>query len=83
MDQDRGFRDFFEGETDTIPQFYIDIIRKDLGTLWEWLPEGSIYHDPNAYLKSIQDKNQNDFANDNSENAGNEISIAGAANSFN
>ena len=24
----------------------------DLGALWEWLPEGAMYHDPNAYLKS-------------------------------
>jgi hypothetical protein len=52
LDEDRAFRDFFEGETTKIPQFYLDIIRKDLGALWEWLPEGAIYHDPNAYLKA-------------------------------
>ena len=27
-------------------------IDKALGSLWEWLPEGAMYHDPNAYLKS-------------------------------
>ena len=33
-------------------QFYVDLVRKDLGALWEWLPEGAMYHAPNAYLKS-------------------------------
>jgi len=27
-------------------------VRKDLGLLWEWLPEGALDHDPNAYSKS-------------------------------
>ena len=26
--------------------------RKDLGTLWDWLPAGALYHDPNAYRKA-------------------------------
>jgi hypothetical protein len=25
-------------------------MRKDLGPLWQWLPEGALDHDPNAYL---------------------------------
>ena len=29
-----------------------DLVRKDLGPLWEWLPEGGLNHDPYAYLKS-------------------------------
>jgi hypothetical protein len=33
-----------------IPQFYVNKIKQDLGPLWEWLPEGAIYHDHNAYL---------------------------------
>jgi len=24
----------------------------DLGPFWDWLPEGALYHDPNAYLKA-------------------------------
>jgi orotidine-5'-phosphate decarboxylase len=52
LDENRSFRDFFEGETTILPGFYIDIIKRDLGPLWEWLPEGAMYHDPNAYLKS-------------------------------
>ena len=52
LEKDTSFRDFFEGETDKVPQFYIDIVRKSLGHMWEYLPEGAMYHDPNAYLKS-------------------------------
>lgn len=52
LDEDRTFRDFFEGETTALPQFYINVIKKDLGALWEWLPQGAMYHDPNAYLKA-------------------------------
>jgi len=58
LGEDRKFRDYFEGETTTLPEFYINIIRKDLGVLWEWLPEGAIYHDPNAYLKEELEKKQ-------------------------
>ena len=52
LDEDPQFRPFFEGETTEIPKFYVEQIRKDLGPLWEWLPEGALYHDPNAYLKA-------------------------------
>ncbi|MFQ5704005.1 MAG: B12-binding domain-containing radical SAM protein [Gemmatimonadales bacterium] len=56
LNTDRKFRDFFEGETGEIPQSYIDAIRTDLGPLWDWLPEGALYHDPNAYLKSQEEE---------------------------
>ena len=56
LDEDRPFRDFFEGETTELPQFYADIIKRDLGAMWEWLPDGAIYHDPSAYLKAEQAK---------------------------
>jgi hypothetical protein len=49
---DHGFRDYFEQETDILPSFYEKQIRKDLGIMWHSLPEGAIYHDPYAYLKS-------------------------------
>ncbi len=58
LEEDTKFRDFFEGETTEIPEFYVDIIKKDLGPLWEYLPEGAIYHDQNAYLKSEMEKKQ-------------------------
>jgi hypothetical protein len=47
---DRSFRAYFEGETDELPDFYINIIKKDLGPWFQWLPEGAIRHNPNAYL---------------------------------
>ena len=58
LEEDTKFRDFFEGETTEIPQFYIDIMKKDLGSLWKYLPEGAFYHDQNAYLKSELEKKQ-------------------------
>ncbi len=32
------------------------LVKKDLGPLWRWLPEGALYHDPNAYLKAERAK---------------------------
>jgi hypothetical protein len=58
LDEDVQFRAFFEGETREIPQFYIDMMKKDLGPLWEYLPEGAYNHDPNAYIKSEMEKRQ-------------------------
>ena len=50
LETDSQFRMYFEQETDVIPQFYVNKIKQDLGPLWDWLPEGAIYHDHNAYL---------------------------------
>lgn len=52
LDTDRQFLLYFEQETTELPQFYLDLVRRDLGSLWEWLPEGALHHDPNAYVKS-------------------------------
>lgn len=49
--EDRAFRQFFEGETERLPPFYSQIIQKDLGIWWQWLPEGALTHNPNAYLQ--------------------------------
>ncbi|MDI6809061.1 MAG: radical SAM protein [Candidatus Eisenbacteria bacterium] len=54
LDTDLEFRRFFEQETTEIPQFYVRRIQQELGPLWEWLPEGALHHDPNAYLKAEQ-----------------------------
>ncbi len=51
---DRQFRSFFEQETTEIPRYFVEKVRKDLGDFWEWLPDGAIRHDPNAYLSSQQ-----------------------------
>jgi hypothetical protein len=52
LETDRGVRAFHEGETTEIPAFYLNRIKKELGSLYDWLPEGALMHDPNAYLKS-------------------------------
>jgi len=51
-----GFRNFFEQETTELPQFYLDFVKQDMGPLWEWLPEGALFHEPNAYLESIEQR---------------------------
>ncbi len=56
LETDSQFRGFFERETTVIPKFYSDLIRKDLGPLWDWLPPGAMYHDPNAYLKAENER---------------------------
>jgi hypothetical protein len=52
LDTDQSVRSYLEGETDVLPAFYRNRIRRDLGPLYEYLPEGALYHDPNAYLES-------------------------------
>jgi hypothetical protein len=51
LDEDRQFLPYFEQETAELPRYYLDIIRNDLGLLWEWLPEGALDHDQNAYSR--------------------------------
>lgn len=48
---DKSFRDYFEGNTTRLPQFYYDIIKQDMGYMLKWLPEGAIFHDHLAYMK--------------------------------
>ena len=52
LDVDPAFRRYFEQETDELPVFFESQVRRELGPLYEWLPAGSIYHDPHAYLKT-------------------------------
>ncbi|OGU10551.1 MAG: radical SAM protein [Gemmatimonadetes bacterium RBG_16_66_8] len=52
LDTDRAVRRFFEGETHTIPAFYRDRVRQDLGPLWKLLPPGALEHDHTAYLRN-------------------------------
>ena len=54
LDTDPQFRPYFEQETADLPRFYRDLVRADLGHLWEWLPQGALDHDPNAYLNTEQ-----------------------------
>jgi hypothetical protein len=52
LDADPSFLPYFTGQSDVLPQFYVERIKRDLGPLWPHLPEGSLFHDPNAYLKT-------------------------------
>ena len=54
LENDQQVRRFWEGETTEIPDFLTDWIKKDIGPFWDWLPEGALYHDPNAYLNSTE-----------------------------
>jgi hypothetical protein len=45
---DRHARGFFEGEHRILPRFFADQVRRDLGFLWSWLPDGALQHDENA-----------------------------------
>ncbi len=53
---DPQFRRYFEQETTELPRFYRDRVRKNLGPLLQWLPQGALYHDPNAYLSSQEEQ---------------------------
>ena len=52
LDTDRELRAFLDRESDRIPAYYTDLVRKDLGPLWKWLPAGALEHDPQIYLKN-------------------------------
>ncbi|MDP9227088.1 MAG: radical SAM protein, partial [Actinomycetota bacterium] len=50
LDTDRSVRRYMEGETTQLPEFYASRIRRELGPAYNYLPEGALEHDPNAYL---------------------------------
>jgi hypothetical protein len=49
--QDRNFRNYFEGESQQLPDFYYNIIKADLGIWWQWLPKSALSHNAYAYLQ--------------------------------
>jgi len=56
LNTDKKFRDYFEQETTELPPFYLNLMKEELGPLWDWLPEGAIFHDQNAYLNSVEER---------------------------
>jgi hypothetical protein len=52
LETDRSVRAYMEGETTVLPEFYVERIRRELGSMYRHLPDGAMYHDPNAYLNS-------------------------------
>lgn len=51
LDEDPTVLAFFEAESTTLPSFYREAVRRKLGVMWEYLPEGGLDYDPRAYLK--------------------------------
>jgi hypothetical protein len=56
LDTDASVRDYFEGESDVIPEFYQERIRRDLGPMYEHIPPGALEHDQNAYLQTVNEE---------------------------
>ncbi len=56
LNSDLKFNAYFEQETADLPGFFLNNMKNEVGPLWEWLPEGAIYHDQNAYLKTSIEK---------------------------
>jgi hypothetical protein len=54
LDTDREVKSFFEAGTDRLPAFYGAWIQRSLGDMHQFLPTTGIMHDPNAYLKSVE-----------------------------
>jgi hypothetical protein len=52
LETDAPMRAFFDGESTTVPSFYVNRIRSDLRGYWRALPPNALYHDQNAYLRS-------------------------------
>ncbi len=50
LDTDATVHRYFDGESDVLPSFYEDRMRRDLGPFMTLLPQGATQHDPNAYL---------------------------------
>jgi radical SAM superfamily enzyme YgiQ (UPF0313 family) len=46
------FRSFMNRETDQIPAFMIEQVKKDLGPIWEWLPDKSLSYKTNVSQNS-------------------------------
>jgi hypothetical protein len=54
LEVDSHFRGYCEGTTTDLPEFYLRKMRNGLGPFAQYLPDGALYHDHNAYLKSVE-----------------------------
>ncbi len=50
---DASVRAYLEGESDKLPEFYGERIRRELGPMYQHLPPGALKHDQNAYLQTV------------------------------
>lgn len=70
LQHDQSFRNYFEGETTNLPLFYKSIIEKDLGHWLQWLPQGALEHNQNAFLKKEKSYKSGVKAGKSTANAG-------------
>jgi hypothetical protein len=56
LDTDASVREYLEGETDALPEFYRARIRRELGPMYQHLPPGAMLHDQNAYLQTVTEQ---------------------------
>lgn len=49
LDDDPSLRRFFDGETTTLPRFFEETVRRDLGPLWAHIPAGALDYDPTDF----------------------------------
>jgi hypothetical protein len=54
LDTDPAMKPYFAGESQDLPDFYIEKMRTELGELWPLLPKGAVHHDPYAFLKKAR-----------------------------
>jgi hypothetical protein len=54
LDTDRSVRRFFDGETSEVPAFYVRRIRRDLGSLWDYLPTGALAADFESCVEGLE-----------------------------
>jgi hypothetical protein len=45
LNKDNGFKQFVNKESGKVPAFMINKVRRDLGYLWQWLPDKSLAYD--------------------------------------
>jgi hypothetical protein len=65
LDTDSQLRRYFDQENAALPAFYEDQMKRDLGPLWDWLPAGALYHDPNGWLKTLNEAGKGETQADN------------------
>jgi hypothetical protein len=56
LQREPEFRSFVKRETNKIPQFMIETVRKDLGPLWEWLPNKSLSYSSDILSNPLNKK---------------------------
>jgi hypothetical protein len=48
LHRESDFRSFVKKETNQIPAFMIEKVKRDLGEMWQWLPDKSMSYNQNV-----------------------------------